>query len=219
MGWAGSLCFLICLIRTVRAGPDSGLPNAAGPDANPPLPLAGRRFWLAFVVIGIPLNILPVRVYDFQGLAHVNLQPFVCLAVVWFVRELGSLPKVWKAILGAVFTAESLFTSGVLVYLQMREVPVRALPGGRFASSADLLLNARYVENYVLKLQYAAVFLSDRLGDRAVAASLVAAGMAFGLLLWLYRGVRANRPAARDLYRGARPKGDSGSLWKRLGGG
>jgi len=184
MGWAGALCFLICLVRTVRGRQDSRLPDAGGPDAGPPLPLPGRRFWLAFCVIGIPLNILPARVYDMQGVAHHNLQPFVCLAAVWFVHELGSSSTVMKVILTVVFAAESLLGSAALVFLQMREVPVKLSPDGRPMATESVFINMRYVENYVLKLRAGAVFLSDRLGSSMVPAC-IAGGTAIVLLLLL----------------------------------
>jgi hypothetical protein len=201
LGIAGMLGVVTVAVRAIQRLPKkwSFLISNAPRDAA----TAGLRwkFWLIFFAVGIPLNILASPGYAPQGLVHINLQPYACLTVVWLFRMLGDLLKWFSGALIAVFLIESALISGAFMHLQELRVPLilsgqpveaeRTLPSllsgpaqdGHVMLTGKLGLNEVYVENYILKLNTKAVFMSDHLGDLTGPFALIAVVISMGLLI------------------------------------
>ena len=203
LGWAGGVGVFITAVlwsRKRRKG-SSGLPTESPSDHDPPAPELGWLFWLIFFVLGIPLNVLSIRAYDPLGLAHVHLQPFVCLTAVLLLRRLRDLAVLPKLFLCGIFLIESALTTGALITLQGRQVPLVLQPDGTLLVLEKIGLSVNYVSNYILKLRNNSVLLSDRLGDISGPFSLIAAVIPIGLfiapLIWsLLSSPKAEEPVA-----------------------
>lgn len=188
LGWAGGLGLLMTVflwIREQQKGPGRQKSESQS-DPDTPRPQPGWRFWLIFFVLGIPLNVLPSPVYSPLGVAHINLQPFVCLAAVLVLRWLKEVPTTGKLMLLGLFLIESALTTGALIALQERLVPIVREPDGTLSVEGKLGLNPIYVSNYIYKLFKNVVFVSDRLGDLATPGSLV---MAVAAILLIFFGL------------------------------
>jgi hypothetical protein len=157
----------------------------------------GWKFWLIFFAIGIPLNILAFPDYYPVGVASVTLAPYALLTAVLLFRMLGDLSKWFSGALVAVFLAESALITGAIMHLQERQVPMilSAQPveperTPQVMLTANLGLNKIYVDNYILKLNTKAVFMSDRLGDLTGPFALIAVVISMGLLIVVLVGFR-----------------------------
>ena len=184
LGWAGGLGLLMAAVLVIRRKQNEEELNIRShtdlPEQKP-----GWIFWFTFFALGIPLNIAAVPDYSAHGTAHLNLQPFLCLTCVLLLRWLKQLPVALKLLLSTIFLIESALTTGALMALEARPVPLILGPEGKFLVLEKLGLNPIYVNNYLLKLGQKVVFLSDRLGDLAGPFSLIAATVALGLFVCL----------------------------------
>jgi len=204
LGIAGMIGVGTAAVRAIRRPKQKWPILMARGDAAAAGP--GWKFWLIFFAIGIPLNILASADYEPIGLAHINLQPYALLTAVLLFRMLGDLSKWCSGALVAVFLVESALISGAIMHLQARRVPMilsaqpveaeRTLPSfpsweassdpaqdGHVMLTAKLGLNETYVDNYILKLNTRAVFMSDRLGDLTGPFALIAVVISMGLLI------------------------------------
>ncbi|MCP3980935.1 MAG: hypothetical protein GY716_16695, partial [bacterium] len=175
LGYAGCLALLWMGVMRLR-----GPPAQAGADSGSCGPT--WRFWLLFSALGIPLNILCSFEYFPNGVAHLNLQPYVCLAVVWIVRSVSCAPLVVRVSLATVFLFESVRTTKALVVLQQRRPPISLGPEGDLVIGGRIDCDMICVNNWIYKLTEGAVFLADRLGDLALPAAIVTLLPAIGLL-------------------------------------
>jgi len=170
LGWAGSFGLLVVTAGALREIRSRGTPAVRRPAPSEP----GWRFWTAFVVVGIPLNVALSPDFAPQGVAHLNQSAYICLAAVLIARWRRHLSGLAAPLLAAVFVVESSLGSGALVALQERRVPMVLQPDGSMATHGKVGLDPVYLNNYAKKLREGAVFLSDRLGDLATPFSLVA---------------------------------------------
>lgn len=132
----------------------------------------GWKFWALFFIVGIPLNILPSRVFDFHGTAHLNLQPFVFLVIIFILRMIKTVPQLVKLFLLFLFFAESAINNWAMLILQTKTLPLA------FDQLTDTLLvqgtidaSSSYVLSYELKLQKQLLYLSDKFASLAPAVS------------------------------------------------
>jgi len=192
LGWAGMFGLIFSCVLYAKKGlrRESEVPQPETARAVP-----GLTFWLAFALLGIPLNVLASRDYQSHGVAHLNLMPFICLAAVWLASAVKTFDVRCRLAFGIVFVLESLLTSGAIVYLQARPVPIILKAANRISIRGEIGLNPRYVDNYFHKLKHGAVFLSDSPGTQVV-ASLLAAALAVALLLFIWRSDSGQREAS-----------------------
>ncbi len=185
LGWAGGIALLTSVALSLRRW----RADEARPKVEAPSPDDGRRpepgwiFWLIFFLVGIPLNVLMNPDHQHNGVAHANLQPFICLTAVLLLRWLQGAPKTVKVFLFGLFLIESALTTGALLALQGRQLPLALQGGSDFAVLGNLNADPTYVSNYKYKLREHAIFLSDRLGDLAGPFSLISAVIPIGLLI------------------------------------
>jgi len=186
LGWAGAGALLIAAAsvaaRKRRAMKERG-PGTPAPESEGAGP--GRAFWVLFFLAGIPLNVLLSSGYQDNGVAHLNLQPFICLAAVFVIRWLRDAPDLLKVPLLGIFLMESALTTGAILALQGRQLPLVLKGATRVSVLGTVHADHFYVANYIYKLRERAVFLSDRLGDLVEPLSMIAAAMAIGLLMGL----------------------------------
>lgn len=185
LGWAGVGTLLIAaasLVRARRAVAESG-PETPGPEVGGAATGPGHTFWVVFFLAGIPLNVLLSASYQESGVVHLNLQPFLCLAAVFSIRWLRDASDVLKFPLLGMFLVESALTTGAILALQGRQLPLALEGATRLVVMGKVHADQVYVANYIYKLRERAVFLSDRLGDLAEPLSIIAAVMAICLLV------------------------------------
>lgn len=139
----------------------------------------GKVFWALFFLIGVPANIFLQRDFTPEGVAHLNLQPYICLAILFAVRVVKDRSTSLKAALIGLLVVESLFVSGALIFLESRPVSI-FLQNGKVLAEGIVSLNKIYISNYVYKLQMQAVFLSDLLQGAKSYFLVVALALAAG---------------------------------------
>jgi hypothetical protein len=182
LGIAGMIGVVTAAVRAIwRPRKKSSVPTLVAEAGNIATMQPGWKFWLIFFTIGIPFNIMLSTEYFFRGAAHLNLQPYACLTVVWLFRTLGDLSKWIRAVLVAIFLIESALISGAIMHLQERTVPM-IMQDGRMMLTSKRGRDEGYVNNYRLKLNKKAVFISDRLGDLTGPFALIAVVISMGLL-------------------------------------
>src|SRR5262249_21039934 len=157
VGFAG----LLGLLLVIWKRPKSRDPLQKDPPGEQP----GRTFWILFFIIGIPVNIFFCRVSVPHGLAHINLQPYVCLLAVFLIRMLKDSSRVIRFLLGGIFLLESALLTACVIVLEERPVGVILDNTGRLSAIGKIGVNHLYLNNYVYKLQVQAVYLSDYFGD------------------------------------------------------
>jgi hypothetical protein len=183
LGLAGALALVAALAvgrgrRSQERGGGEGRYRPERAAAGGP----GGGFWLLLYGLGIPLSIALFRAYSPHGLAHENLQAFVCFAAVFLVSRLRRAPAAVRAFLFAGFLVESAVVTGARIALEERRVPIVIEPDGTFTVTGKLGFHPNYVRNHLYKLREDAVFLSDRLGDLAGPFAMTAAALAVALL-------------------------------------
>lgn len=183
LGWAGGVGVLTAAVLAIRGWQKeqgrSGLTSSSFEEGPGPEP--GWRFWLVFFLVGIPLNILMSSSLEHSGVAHANLAPFICLTAVLLLRWLREAPVTLKVVLIGLFLIESALSTGALLALQERHLPL-AFRGESVVISGKLNADVGYVQNYMYKLHQKAVFISDRLGDLIGPFSLILVVISIGLL-------------------------------------
>src|SRR5262249_18040128 len=80
-------------------------------------------FWLYLVLIGIPVNLLPVRSYCLYGSLGQTLHPYVCLAGVLVTGWLRTLSPPLRIGLIVVWLLECAGRTGYLLWFQTRPIP------------------------------------------------------------------------------------------------
>lgn len=146
---------------------------------QPERAVPGKIFWALFFLIGIPANIFLQRDFAAEGVVHLNLQPYVCLAILYAVCAIKDRSSGLKAAIIAVFVVESILVSGALILLESRPVPI-SMQNGKLLVDGIVSLNRIYVSNYVYKLEMQAVFLSDILRGKQLYFLIWAFGLAAG---------------------------------------
>lgn len=146
----------------------------------------GGFFWLLFFVLGVPINIFFSRVYAPEGVAHLNLQPYVCLLAVFIIAGVRNAPRSVKLALAGVFLVESIYSCYAILALQYMSVGV-SLAGDQLVVPGKVGLNQLYIANYIYKLQVQAEFLSDHFGNLAGAFGVMCATIALTCLILLSR--------------------------------
>lgn len=141
------------------------------------------RFWLLFVFIGIPLNILPVPIYSPTGWAYAHLQVYVCLAALWILSILNVLSSKAKYLLLGAFIFNSVRSNYSWVLLHARPFEVTKLINGELLITGSQGLNHQYVNNLLLKAKELPVFLFDQYGNHIMAMSAFCILSAIGLLV------------------------------------
>ena len=194
LGWAGAIGLLMAGVASTRRGTSRCVPEE---DSSPwsPLRRPGPGFWLLTVLAGAPLNILLFRQFVPEGVVHLNLQPYLFLALVCIVRYSMEAPLIVRVALCVIFAAESALGCVALLVLQARPVPFELLDNGRYHIFGKLALNTTYVDNYILKVNKNISYLSDRLDGSTASVSLAAVLLAAVLLFLVWRG-RPNRETA-----------------------
>ena len=199
LGWAGGLGMVIVVWRAItryRKGLRAAGACASNRGGRTPEP--GWAFWLIFFLVGIPLNVSLTRDYQVGGVVHLNLQAFVCLVVVFLLRWLREEPPALQAFLLCVFLVESGLTTGALLALEGRRLPLRLGGASDIEPFAKVNADHVYVANYAHKLREHAVFISDRLGDLAQPFALIVMVMAVGLLIGAVIWIWSARPTSGE---------------------
>lgn len=172
LGLAGIAALLLAVRTSGRAQPEQAAP--------------GKVFWGVFFLIGIPANVFLQRDFASEGVAHLNLQPYICLAILFGVWALKDSSSRLKTALIAVFTVESILGSGALVFLESRTASI-AQQNGKLLVEGIVSLNKIYVSNYVYKVEMQAVFLSDTLQGNQLYFLILALGLSAGLAVLALR--------------------------------
>jgi hypothetical protein len=149
-------------------------------------------FWLYLVIVGIPINLAAIGWYCVYGTLVQNLQPYICLAAVFVVSWLWTLPVAWRLALAAVWLVECGIRTGYILLYQTRWLPVHA-NADRLGVDGPFTVDADYFQNYELKLRTDAVLLRDMVPDTAQAIVAAVALLAIGLLCFYLM----TRPAKR----------------------
>jgi hypothetical protein len=178
--WSGIAAGILALAMYI-------LERIRGERPAPHVP--GPVFWLAFFLIGIPLNIAPVRWYSPMGTFNQNLHPFVFLIIPFVVGQLRRLPA-WAAYgMLALFLVDGGTVSWRLIDLQEQRLPMALNPktgeAGQLAGS-EFTTYLDYAKNYKFKLEVESVYLADRFGKRApfaAAAAYVLGALALAVIL------------------------------------
>ncbi len=185
LGFAGLIGLVFSLISfwRNRAQQVETQPGGSNSQENE---LPGWKFWTIFFVVGIPLNILPNRDLNFHGMAHLNLQPFVFLFIIFILKELKALPQAVTLPLLFLFIAESAINNWAMLALQTKTLPLSFDP-----ETDTLLVNGiidasnPYVLSYELKLQQQILFLSDTFGESTLGVSALSILFSLLLVKWI----------------------------------
>jgi hypothetical protein len=176
------------MIRRIKRNPAQ---NQNHETASP-----GKLFWSLFCILGIPLNVLASRDYSAIGMAHLNLQSFFLLFAVLLFRELRPL-RIMPIILALIFVFESALITGAWISIQQRTLPISMNENGEIIVSGKVHADAKYVSNYLYKVQTGASFLSDKLGRSSIPFFLVSISLAvFALSLVRFERRNAIRSGA-----------------------
>ncbi len=119
------------------------------------------RFWLLFVLIGIPLNILPIPIYGSAGWAYAHLQVYVCLAALWILSTLNTLLPEIRYLLFGTFIFDSVRSNYNWVILHARPLVFNWSDDLELLITGPQGLNDQYVRNYLLKVHQESIFLYD----------------------------------------------------------
>jgi hypothetical protein len=151
-GIAGLIVALMVIFRGKSASVFEGAQNDLGP---------GRIFWVLFVFLGIPLNILPVPIFMGVGASYAHLQIYVFLAGIWILGNFDIMTWKIKFSLIGLFLFESAVTNYNWILLHSRPVEFLMLDQNKLLITGSQGLNFQYVNNFLLKFHEKLVFLFD----------------------------------------------------------
>ena len=130
-------------------------------------------FWPLFFIIGIPLNILASKDFSIAGVAHLNLYPFICLAIVFCLRWIKFLSFKIRVLLGILVILDACISTFAQLKLLFQIVPILKEEGNKLIIFGEIKINPNHVENFLLKLNKDLIFWSDRLGENATNVSYI----------------------------------------------
>jgi hypothetical protein len=141
-----------------------------------------QYFWCYFVLVGIPVNLWATRWYSVFGVLNQNLQPYLCLAVVFVVHELNKLGVGPRVLAALAWVCESGVRVGSILHFQMRELPIH-LQSHNVVGTPPFSADEDYYTNYKTKISQKVVMLHDLVpvGHQAAlfAVTLALAGLTF----------------------------------------
>jgi hypothetical protein len=143
-------------------------------------------FWAIFVLLGIPLNILPLPIYMVQGAAYAHLQVYICLAIIWILWTFNKLSRGIKCLLTGIFLLESGYTNYISLLLHSRPFESMLSKGMDLILSSPEGLNPQYVNNFLLKSRMSTVFLFDIYQNHTLATSVLYAFFSLTLLSFVF---------------------------------
>jgi hypothetical protein len=124
--------------------------------------------WIAVALVGVPLNIWPLRVPAPFGMAPLNLQPILFLATLFCVSQWHKLPRAWQFGCALAWTSEALYVAREIHRLLSLPIPIRAVgPGDVIQITDPARLPASALENFALGMSSGVEYLSASLAPLA----------------------------------------------------
>jgi hypothetical protein len=155
IGFSGMIGLMIAIVQVLLRRLEGKMP-------------VGRQnstvaLWVLFFTCVIPLNIAAERGYSAIGIAHLNMQPFFVLTIVFLLRKFR-FSRIIGVVLFTIFLFEASLISGSWISLQQRRLPISLNSDNRPYFTGKIYAEPKYTNNYIYKLQTKAVYLSDQLG-------------------------------------------------------
>jgi hypothetical protein len=171
---------------------------------GPPSPFT--RFWCYFALVGIPINLWATRWYSVSGVLNQNFQPYLCLAVVWIVRQIIHFRVLVRTAIVGAWVCECTTRVAYILHFQTRELPI-FLSGRSVVGSPPFSADEDYYTNYKTKVSQKVVMLRDLLPARSqlaiFAIALVFLGLACLILplliSWFRNRGRSTSAPERDI--------------------
>jgi hypothetical protein len=169
----GSVGWLLLLVLFVRT-----------PRKKVPTQRRERRFWLGFLLFGIPVAIATNGEPASYGLVHVSAQPIVLLALALLAAGFTRLPRALRLMLPVALAVDYLV--GIHLHVQLQSLVFRVVPSttGR---TIDLSNGLGYgaMNNFLMKHDTGLVFLADHVTAWQPVLELAMALSGFAMILYV----------------------------------